>query len=228
MSIHLGNTEIGQIYLGSTEISEAYLGGVKVFDSGSTPPPTPYDAEIEYLKSDSSAYIDTGIGGDQDLTIELKYRDSTYVANGYVMGNVGASTSNMWRVIRSDRSQIAINTNNLVGNVKKFSVARNIDISVIMSKTSITVNGSTVTPTAPSASTNNNNIVLFNSSLASPVSRDIGLMIYYCKIYLGSTLLRDFIPVRVGTTGYMYDNVSGQLFGNVGTGSFVLGNDINT
>ena len=36
----------------------------------------------------------------------------------------------------------------------------------------------------------------------------------------------DFIPVRVGTVGYMYDRVSGQLFGNAGTGAFILGPDI--
>ena len=39
-------------------------------------------------------------------------------------------------------------------------------------------------------------------------------------------LLLDFIPVRVGTVGYLYDRVSGKLFGNAGTGDFVLGPDI--
>ena len=36
----------------------------------------------------------------------------------------------------------------------------------------------------------------------------------------------DIIPVRIGNVGYMYDRVSGQLFGNAGTGSFVLGPDV--
>ena len=53
-----------------------------------------------------------------------------------------------------------------------------------------------------------------------------GNRIYYAKIYDGDTLMRDFVPVRVGSTGYMYDKVSGQLFGNAGTGDFILGNDI--
>lgn len=39
------------------------------------------------------------------------------------------------------------------------------------------------------------------------------------------TLVIDLIPVRVGTVGYMYDRVSGQLFGNQGTGAFVIGPD---
>ena len=42
----------------------------------------------------------------------------------------------------------------------------------------------------------------------------------------GDNVLLDLIPVRKGTIGYMYDKVSGQLFGNAGTGSFILGNDI--
>lgn len=35
----------------------------------------------------------------------------------------------------------------------------------------------------------------------------------------------DLIPVRVGDVGYMYDRVSGQLFGNSGTGAFIIGPD---
>ena len=37
--------------------------------------------------------------------------------------------------------------------------------------------------------------------------------------------LLDAIPVRVGNVGYIYDKVSGKLFGNAGTGSFILGPD---
>lgn len=40
-------------------------------------------------------------------------------------------------------------------------------------------------------------------------------------------LLAYYIPVRKGTTGYMYDRVTGKIFGNVGTGSFIIGPDKN-
>lgn len=36
----------------------------------------------------------------------------------------------------------------------------------------------------------------------------------------------NLIPVRKGNTGYMYDKVSGELYGNTGTGSFILGPDL--
>ena len=41
-------------------------------------------------------------------------------------------------------------------------------------------------------------------------------------------LVVDLIPVRKGTVGYIYDRVSGQLFGNQGTGDFIIGPDKTT
>ena len=51
--------------------------------------------------------------------------------------------------------------------------------------------------------------------------------IAWLKVRIGNNIVYDLIPVRIGTTGYMYDKVSGELFGNSGTGDFVLGPDIN-
>lgn len=50
--------------------------------------------------------------------------------------------------------------------------------------------------------------------------------VYYCKMWNNNVLVRHFVPVRIGQVGYMLDNVSGELFENLGTGSFVLGNDV--
>ena len=52
------------------------------------------------------------------------------------------------------------------------------------------------------------------------------VLIKWMKIYKDNVLVRDYIPVRVGLVGYMYDKVSGELFGNEGTGKFILGPDI--
>lgn len=38
----------------------------------------------------------------------------------------------------------------------------------------------------------------------------------------------DLLPVRKGNIGYMYDRVSGELFGNAGTGAFIIGPDKTT
>lgn len=44
-------------------------------------------------------------------------------------------------------------------------------------------------------------------------------------IIRGGVKVVDLIPVRVGSVGYMYDKVGGQLYGNLGSGSFTLGPD---
>ena len=51
--------------------------------------------------------------------------------------------------------------------------------------------------------------------------------VYSCQFYDGNSIICDLVPVRVEQVGYMYDRVSGELFGNAGTGDFVLGPDIN-
>lgn len=48
--------------------------------------------------------------------------------------------------------------------------------------------------------------------------------IYYHKIWdENGNLVRSYIPVVKEGVGYMYDKVSGTLFGNTGTGSFIAG-----
>jgi hypothetical protein len=47
------------------------------------------------------------------------------------------------------------------------------------------------------------------------------------EMYNGSTLVRSYIPVRKNGVGYLYDRVSGELFGNANsTGAFTYGNDV--
>ncbi len=50
--------------------------------------------------------------------------------------------------------------------------------------------------------------------------------IYYLKLWQGTTLVRHFLPVRLGNTGYMYDMVSKQLFGSANSNKFTCGPDI--
>lgn len=52
------------------------------------------------------------------------------------------------------------------------------------------------------------------------------IRIYEANITVNGLLVRNFQPVRIGTTGYMYDKVSKQLFGNKGTGNFLYGKDV--
>jgi hypothetical protein len=59
-----------------------------------------------------------------------------------------------------------------------------------------------------------------------PISRNIDLKVYAFTVLKEGVKLLNFIPVVVDGVGYMYDTVSKKLFGNVGTGNFVIGPEI--
>lgn len=59
------------------------------------------------------------------------------------------------------------------------------------------------------------------------LSGRLRVRLYHVELLRNGVKLRDFLPVRVGEVGYMYDQVSGELFGNAGGGSYILGPDID-
>lgn len=189
--------------------------------------------KIEYLQSDSDAYIDTGIsGGDNNLGISGGFYYSTYENYGSIFSNYKDSSSNSTRILFSNvagKYQYAVNSK--IGNVLSgFDVSKKIGFYVTKSHAESFCNGTFTANTQSSSTgnTNDNNILLYAlpSTGGSLVHRDIGLRIYSFTIRNSTTTLRDFVPVRIGNVGYMYDKVSGQLFGNAGTSDFILGPDI--
>lgn len=67
-----------------------------------------------------------------------------------------------------------------------------------------------------------------SSDLRNAKAKYYGLMVWSAT----GMLTHNLIPVRVGSgssaVGYMYDRVSRKLYGNQGTGSFVIGPDVAT
>ena len=76
------------------------------------------------------------------------------------------------------------------------------------------------------ASGNNFPFTLFGLN-GEPQSGNIGGDISSARFSFCNSPVRDLVPVRVGQVGYLFDRVSGELFGNAGTGAFVVGPDKN-
>ena len=70
----------------------------------------------------------------------------------------------------------------------------------------------------------NSSFMLFGASTDS--AYDVKVYRYWVVDASGNYIL-NCIPVRVGTTGYLYDKVSNKIFGNLKSGTFILGPDIN-
>ena len=199
-----------KVMLGSTEASSMYIGSTLVWQQNQLP----YDCQIEYLESSGSQYIETGvvanpgeISFEVDCTIENNSGSSVYTVGGlhyiYQSSNGG---------IRTGGTNTAISYT--PGN--RITITASYDNQ---NRRVITIGNTVVTGTAYNAGSGE--FVL----LRIPKEPNCIGKLYSAKVYLNSILVRDMIPVRIGQIGYMYDKISGQLFGNDGTGNFTLGPD---
>ena len=193
----------------------------------------PLYKRLEYLKSDSSAYIDTGIaGGKTTLEIGIEFLYSTYVNNGQIYGNfIDIQTKNDRLVLYTRDNGIVVSFYSRPQNSNMvYNILPNVRHTVISSYNSTIVDNTTY-QTAHSSDTTSNttNIALFARNVSSPaIDRNIGLQIYSFSIKDSGALIQNLIPCRRKSDGElgMYDTVTGNFLTNIGPGSFIAGPDI--
>lgn len=191
----------------------------------------PYDARVEFLRSTPAASINTGV---YDIdTFEIKFRMSAFGVYAPIFGNYISETNNGWRLImasEASRTYLIGSFGTKTGSGGNTSVplaALGVDHTLFVSPSTIIADGVEVSERGNATGTaNTTSIMLFTQFAGQQSPPQIYLRIYYFKAWKNNMLVRDFIPVRVGQVGYMYDRVSGQLFGNVGTGTLILGDDV--
>ena len=228
-----GTNQINKIALGANEIGRIYLGNGVVYGEEVIP----YDAELEYLQSAGTAYIDSGIECTADLSVECKIMLLSNV-NAAAAGAI-AQTSNGYFRHHLTMSGVAryYLQNNSSGDAAFYggtspSLNTWYEIAIycdanhfngISDGTVLAVRSSyRPLPTTLSAGCNYGIFARLSPTMAV---QGRPCRFAYFKLSRNGSTLRDFIPVRVGTVGYMYDKVTKQLFGNEGTDSFILGPD---
>ena len=196
-----------------------YMGGVKGL---------PYDAAIEYLESNGSQWIEID---------SVRYdANNSYRIECGVMNLFSDSRYNGWDAGGAFGFMDSKFTNGDGGSFGPRSVDTYADITLVINSGSSTQSNMTVIVNSDSYSNSrahgslgtyasNKGYHLFAMYSRNSITDKTSERIYYCKLYINDSLVCDLIPVRVGTTGYMYDKISGNLFGNAGTGNFILGPD---
>ena len=197
----------------------------------------PYDAEIEYLESTMTQYIDTGAVPTNTTEFELScyYDNDVGYPTGenifgmrYLLGAQWRYSISNYKAIngcgyaafgnnrRAQTTEIGIHEYIFSYKNGIFSNGHNISKSIDISND--------VPPITPIPSSWS--LWLFAGNFPNEDYMDgTKGKVYYLKIWDNGVLVRDFIPVRVGDVGYMFDRVSCKLFGNQGTGQFILGAD---
>lgn len=211
------------------EPTKAIVGGRSISTSTETTEPLPYDAEVEWLKSDTRSYIDTkysmtsNVGG-----IDAVY-DSIYLSQDRATWGAQTSSDKNWCMNQyADKWWIG-NTGNLFSNAQTVGI-KNVSWRWDNGDITGTINGIEYSASYAGTVVSGANVFLFATSQGNVAIRNGYSAIYHFAIFDNGRLVRDFIPVRFTneqgvSEGAMYDRISRQLFRNQGTGSFIIGPD---
>ena len=192
--------------------------------------PLPYDAEIEYLESSGTQYIDTNIIQADDLVIKCTYLEvrGNVIFYGTIFGCAFEDNPAYNILTRHYYSSPTICNPWFANNdylERQITIPSETPSTIELKYGSIICNGVEYSLTSVAGRLSNYSIYLFSANLNNNPWRGQPCRIYSFSIRKNNQKIIDLIPVRVDTTGYMYDKVSKQLFGNAGTGDFILGPD---
>lgn len=189
--------------------------------------PLPYDAEVEWLESDGNQYVITPITmKNEDFVLKIGVT-LTSNNNFYQGGFFGARTKSNF-CVRTEPSQgrhpliVDFGLENTTPYDVTVGVAFDVEVRRIDGSINTYVNGE-LQSSFSATYLNDDYCWLFGINRNPPVKA-------FCRIancsYESETLSYDVLAVRKDGVGYMYDRVSGQFFGNAGTGAFVIGPDV--
>lgn len=184
----------------------------------------PYDAEVEYLQGDGASYIDINIKCEYGMAFHVNFlptendswtsiagvfsnsrlslgaiRDWSYYGGKYISNGIGTGSTVYWQKCKFSANQrICQSAQGSFNYTWSPNPFPQIQIPMYL-------------------------FALNNKGVAEKFFRG---KITSFSITLDEIVIIDLIPVRKGNFGYMYDRVSGKLFRNHGTGSFIIGPDL--
>ena len=203
-----------------------------IFLAARRKPRLPYDAEVEYLESTGTQWIDTGVIPNQSSVSEIKCQTDTPTAKPgfFFAGARKAGLNNSYTYQKTTTgffySEFGLdNYCELAQADAMWHVFRIEPPYIFMDGNRKTYNNPT-----QSAFTTPHNFILHGCWQDAGGNVLGNKKIAYFKFSQGGVLVRDMISVRFTnehgqSEGAMYDRVSGQLFRNAGTGAFLYGAD---
>lgn len=202
-------------------------------ESGAFDYPETYDAQVEYLKTDGTAYIDTGVNITSTVRFEIFMNVPADTTDQYwLFGGRGQTSNNQALGVSRNyansayywRYHTCVVTGPSISSIAEDCVFDNKSTSAARI---CSINGTNATATSNTFSTSVRFILFGYNNAGTVVNSMEDLMVYSAKLYNNSTLVCDFIPVRKNNIGYLYDKVSGKLYGNANSsGAFTYGNDV--
>ena len=214
--------------------------------------PLPYDAEVGYLESaagsaeDSAPYIDTLVTPGTKTRIEIGWMPTRIVGEpmhgiaGYREFVTNTNNTRCALGISISGPSVYWGVSNLnIANTVSWSAGNHLCQFIQYNGTTATYGygGTTFSSTISNLAEDPGKSILIFARNAKKnndtqprvqIGANQTSRVYFVRIwqdYTTGVLSFDGIPVRSGSVGYLYDRVSGNLFGNLGVGAFGVGPD---
>ncbi len=186
--------------------------------------------ELEYLRSDGNAYINTNYSPTSKTRIEIVAKVDSGAGNVNIVGSGRGTTG-----VSSDALLVINSLDDSTAEIKfdpagTWLHAENVNMleknKLSLSATEFSVNGDVkLTNNATIPDTDNRPFYIFQRWRPSIESTNNKVQVYEFSIYENDILVRNMIPVKRNSDGVlgMYDLVNDRFYTNAGTGTFTAG-----
>ena len=189
--------------------------------------------EVEYIESNGLQYINTGYIPTENVKIDIEFNFVDWqMPNANLFGcDTGAYQRSCLSLGRSVQGLFAF----CIGSTSKQfeEIVKEINYHVIISKDKLIINDNVHETTFSASFTDPVSLCLLGwnrngTYLSNTEGNDI--LLYRFKIYDNNVLVRDMIPCyrKSDNIAGMYDLVNNVFYTNQGTGTFTVGNDIQS
>ena len=183
-------------------------------------------AEVEYIESSGTQYVDTGFTPDNNtrMVVDFAATDVSIVNNLIGARSTTTRQAFTFSIGSSGQWRVGYNTSS-----PEIGVTADTDRHVAdMDGNVLSLDGNAIY-TAAVATFDGYASIYIGAIHASGTAGYMGYARYYsCQIYDNGTLVRDFVPaVRFDGVAGLYDRLNDVFYTNSGTGTFVVGPDLD-
>lgn len=184
---------------------------------------------LEYIESTGTQYIDTGVRVMPENYQQIKMSVTCEKigqgsgASGWLVDGSNVANAYFYTGVYNGKYYYGCGTTDHDTGIAAASGKQTFTLDIPSAK--FTASDSADVSISTEAVTTSASLYLFGFNY-NPV-RCYAEKIYSCQIYLGATLVRDFVPCKnaSGAVG-LYDTVGARFYANAGTGSFTAGPEV--
>lgn len=178
--------------------------------------------QVDHVESTGEQYFDTGIVPNQDTRVTMAYHAKAKSTSHRVLFGSRAGTSSKAFAVWLSSNGVNPQYGSVAYNTKTYDIDYAKYVVYDINKNEVTIDGTTKTFSAETFSAGHNLFLLAINNGGTIDERMAVGHLYWCKIYQGGVLVRDYVPCVQGGVVGLYDLVN-CIFCVPATGELIAG-----